>query len=82
MDEETEKIFHLKQGMVRASFAMYSTLNDAFALINALNDIVKRKNYYQSLYHVDESGNYRHNTFRFHHKTEFSIQACLSELIT
>ena len=82
MDEETEKIFHLKRGMVRASFAMYSTLNDAFALINALEDIVKRKNYYQSLYHVDESGNYRHNTFRFHHKTEFSIQACLSELIT
>ena len=80
--EEKEQELHLKRGMVRASFAMYSTNTDADALIRAIKDIVKRKDTYLSLYHVDEFGDYKHNTFQFNHKGEFSIRECLSELIT
>ena len=78
--EEIEKLIHMKQGMVRASFAMYSTLDDANALIEAVEEMVKRKEYYRSLYHIDEKDNYVHNTFKFNRSEEFSILQCIGEI--
>lgn len=80
--ENMEKAFHLKRGMVRASFAMYSTHEDAMALIEAVKDISKRKDYYRSRYRLDEHNNYVHKSFRFDHRGDFSIEKCISELTT
>jgi len=80
--KDVERILYLKGGMVRASFALYSTLADADSLIDAINNIVKRKDFFRSQYDVDEHGNYTHNTFQFDQKAEFSILNCLSEIIT
>ena len=53
--EDIEQVYHLKRGMVRASFALYSTEEDVAALINAVKDIASRKDYYLSQYVVARS---------------------------
>jgi len=54
-------------GMVRASFALYSTKDDIYALINAVNSIANNTEFYQSMYHVNVDGNYVHNIFKYDH---------------
>lgn len=80
--EERERINHLKQGMVRASFALYSTREDVAALEAALTEISREKDRYRKQYCVDSHGNYVHNSFQFDHHKEFSVQNCLVELIS
>lgn len=80
--EERERIYHLKQGMVRASFALYSTGEDVEALEAALKEICRHKDRYRSQYHLDIHGNYVHNSFEFNHAKEFSVQNCLVEFIS
>ncbi|MFQ6615629.1 MAG: aminotransferase class V-fold PLP-dependent enzyme [Fidelibacterota bacterium] len=80
--EERERIYHLKQGMVRASFALYSTREDVLALEAALKEISGKKDRYRARYHIDAQGNYIHNSFQFDHSKEFSIKNCLVDLIS
>ncbi|MFQ6674921.1 MAG: aminotransferase class V-fold PLP-dependent enzyme [Fidelibacterota bacterium] len=80
--EELERIYHLKQGMVRASFALYSTREDVQALETALKEICRQKDRFRVHYHVDAAGNYVHNSFQFDHSRAFSVQNCLVELIS
>ncbi|MFQ6674306.1 MAG: aminotransferase class V-fold PLP-dependent enzyme, partial [Fidelibacterota bacterium] len=79
--EDVDRVYHLRRGMVRASFAMYSTTEDVDALVTAVADMSQRKEFYQSQYHVDGHANYVHNSFKFDHSKEFSIENCISELI-
>ena len=44
--EDFEQIYEFKRCMVRANFAIYSTIKDVNALISALNEIGITKNYY------------------------------------
>ncbi len=71
--DELKYALTLKKGMVRASFAMYSTREDADELVRALTDISTRRDYYRRLYHVDEDENYVHNDFAFDHREVFSV---------
>ncbi|MEE9167073.1 MAG: aminotransferase class V-fold PLP-dependent enzyme [Candidatus Neomarinimicrobiota bacterium] len=80
--EDMDKVFHRKRGMVRASFAIYSTAEDVVTLIEAVEDISRRKDYYRSLYHAGDHDDYVHNTFHFDHRVDFSIEDCVSELTT
>ncbi len=74
VDEENfEDTFKLKSGMVRASFGLYNTLSDIDALEQALIDITQNTELYTAQYHVDESDNYRHNTFNLALKNHFSV---------
>nr|MBC8322813.1 aminotransferase class V-fold PLP-dependent enzyme [Candidatus Neomarinimicrobiota bacterium] len=74
IDEENfEDAFKLKSGMVRASFGLYNTLSDIDALEKALIDITENTESYSAQYHVDESDNYRHNTFNLAFKNHFSV---------
>jgi selenocysteine lyase/cysteine desulfurase len=74
IDEEGfEGAFKLKSGMVRASFGIYNTLADIDALEKALIDITENAESYTAQYHVDESDNYRHNTFNLALKNHFSV---------
>jgi hypothetical protein len=72
-EEDFEGAFKLKSGMVRASFGIYNTLADIDALEKALIDITENAESYTAQYHVDESDNYRHNTFNLALKNHFSV---------
>ena len=80
--EDIEQIYHLKRGMVRASFALYSTEEDVATLISAVKDIASRKDYYQSQYEVDNSKNYVHKSFYFDHTETFSVEDAISALLS
>ncbi len=67
----------IKAGMVRASFGLYSTQEDVDLLVDALHDITSRKDEYSALYHVDEDGNYVHNSFKMTAANPFSISEAL-----
>ncbi len=74
VDEENfEDAFKLKSGMVRASFGLYNSISDIDALEKALIDITENTESYTAQYHVDESDNYRHNTFNLAFKNHFSV---------
>lgn len=56
--------FKVKAGMVRASFGIYSTKDDVKALINALKDIVVKRDKYSKLYQLNENRIYKHKSFQ------------------
>ena len=80
--DEIESKYKLLAGMVRASFGIYNKMEDVDSLINAINGIVMRKEEFSNLYHVDESGNYVHNTFKMELENNFSIPGLLDEYLT
>ena len=80
--DEIESKYKLLAGMVRASFGIYSKMEDVDTLINALSEIANRKEKFSQLYHVDESGNYVHNTFKMELENNFSIPVLLDEYLT
>ena len=67
--------------MVRASFGIYNKIEDVDALINALQQIISRKNEFKQLYHVDETGNYVHNTFQMEIENNFSVSDSIKTLL-
>jgi selenocysteine lyase/cysteine desulfurase len=80
-EEEIESKYRLLAGMVRASFGLYNKSEDVDALINALQKIVSRKKEFIGLYHVDESGNYIHNTFQMAAENNFSVDELLNDYL-
>lgn len=52
-----------RQGMVRASFGIYTTEADVEALLAGLSDLLSRPSHYRSLYRSDSGGNYYHRDF-------------------
>ncbi len=78
-DEELESLADLHRGMVRASFGVYSTKEDADALADAVQHIASNGQFYKDNYERLESGDYVHKTFRFDHARVFSIQGAVDE---
>jgi len=78
--EKIEAAFHLKRGMVRASFAIYTTAEDIKILISALNDITERKEFYKNQYHVVNE-NYIHKTFTLRDDQRFTVLSTLEEIL-
>ena len=78
--EKIEAAFHLKRGMVRASFAIYTTAEDIKTLISALNDITERKEFYKNQYHVVNE-NYIHKTFTLRDDQRFTVLSTLEEIL-
>mgnify|MGYP002631701751 CR=1 FL=1 len=70
-----------KQGMVRASFGLYSTESDIDALVFALEDITLKKEDYKSLYVAASAGNYIHKTFRPDSRDRFSIRNFVADYL-
>ncbi|UCH10871.1 MAG: aminotransferase class V-fold PLP-dependent enzyme, partial [Fidelibacterota bacterium] len=80
-DEELAAAGMAKPGMVRASFGLYSTQEDADALIAALKDIIRNQGTYLPLYRLAESDHeFRHTTFRLNAE-EFSVPDIVSRVI-
>ena len=80
-DNELESKYKLKAGMVRASFGIYNNQTDVDKLIDALKEIVDRKNEFKKLYHVDDTGNYLHNTFRMEIENNFSVKDSINSFL-
>ncbi len=69
----------IKAGMVRASFGLYNTQADVDLLIAALIDIQKNKASYDTLYHIDERGNYVHSQFNMMKANHFTVREFLNQ---
>lgn len=63
-------------GMVRISFGLYNTRADVDAAVEAIEDIIRRADYYRSQYLpvLDGSGDWRHRHFRFNPGEVFGIE--------
>lgn len=73
-NEELERLAELRRGMVRASFAVYSTHEDVDALVAALREIVLRREELVGFYERLSNGDYRHSSFVFDTTAAFSTR--------
>ena len=71
-NDELEALAELHRGMVRASFGIYNTRDDVDALIAALSEISRNKDFYYSQYHQAACENFFHNSFEFDSAPVFS----------
>lgn len=78
---ELERLAEQHRGMVRASFALYTTREDVDALAAALAEIVARRDELLALYQRLPNGDYRHREWKFDTSTAFSIRAAVDEAI-
>lgn len=74
-------LIKLKQGMVRASFGLYTTDTDIDALIYGINDLLARRGHYLAHYRGDAGGNYRHKTFLVPTKALFDPLTTLDRVL-
>jgi hypothetical protein len=72
----------LHRGMVRASFGIYTTREDADALATAVRQIAAKGAEYAALYDRLPSGDYVHKTFQFNHAEVFSVRGVVDEWMT
>jgi selenocysteine lyase/cysteine desulfurase len=80
-DEELAASGVPKPGMVRASFGLYNTREDADALVAALKDIMRNRDTYLPQYRLEESDHeFRHTSFSLS-AAEFSVPGIVSEAI-
>ena len=76
-DEELENLADMQRGMVRASFGIYSTREDADALVDAVRHIALNAAFYAERYDPQENGDYFHKTFRFDSEQLFSAKGAV-----
>ena len=72
-DEELAASCLPKPGMVRASFGLYNTKEDAELLVAAIKDLIEQRDFYQGLYEMGNDLEYHHKTFKFDPLEVFSI---------
>ena len=66
-------------GMVRASIGLYTTNDDIDKLIDALSQIISKKNFYSNYYTMNENGDYQHKEFTFSSKDFFSLTSTIDK---
>jgi hypothetical protein len=81
-EDEYDSVFRVKTGMVRASFGIYSSVQDIEALVTALREIVADKDHYISHYKIDLNGNYVHKTFRPDVDHEFFVTNFIDQYLS
>ncbi len=71
--------WHLEpwMGMVRVSFGLYNTMDDVRHFITALQEIIERREEFESLYFINDHGDYEHKHFKFSSTDHFSLSSCL-----
>lgn len=70
-----------KQGMVRASFGLYTDGADIDALVMGLGDGLAKSDDYRKLYRSDSEGNYHHTRFTLPSKRLFDPASTLDEIL-
>ncbi len=80
-NEEMNRLFRDRRGMVRASFGLYTTGADIEALAAALHDIATTIDRYRPLYRGHEDGSYSHRHFRIPPRALFDPEQALEEAL-
>lgn len=70
-----------RQGMVRASFGLYTRDDDVAALLAGIRDLLARPDHYRALYEPAADGNFRHRTFEAPAKALFDPEAALDRAL-
>ena len=78
-NEEVNRLFQDRRGMVRASFGLYTTQEEISALATALTDIATHIDRYRPLYQGCGDGSYRHRDFHPEEEGLFDIEQALAE---
>lgn len=73
-NEQLEKMAEMQRGMVRASFAIYTTRADVDALAAALAEITASRERYEGNYNQLPNGDFLHRNFRFQPRDWFSVR--------
>jgi len=73
--------FMRKAGMVRASFGLYSTLEDVTLLEHALRTIIQDIDSLSSDYAINDENDYVHNTYHPNHDHIFSVVGALDNYL-
>ena len=81
-EDELELKYKLIAGMVRASFGIYSQPQDVDMLISSLKEIIRDREKFKKLYHVDKHGNYIHNEFKMELDDRFSMSERIKTLLS
>ena len=63
-DDQQESYINRKRGMVRASFSLYTTLEDIDYFIKSLKEIIINYKSLRGNYNVSPDGDYEHKTFK------------------
>ena len=68
-------------GMVRVSFGLYNTTDDVDAVVDALEDLVERPDWYRKQYRpaMDGSGDWLHRSFEHPPEASFSLTEAVDE---
>ena len=73
--------FMRKAGMVRASFGLYSTLEDVALLIAALKDIIQNGETYGQAYELNSENDYVNTSYRIDKEEIFNIVGAIDQYI-
>jgi len=79
---ELQSLSEARQGMVRASFGIYTTRADVDALVAAIEKMAADKDEYEPLYDPLPNGDYRHKTFSFEPDQVFSVRNAVDSWLT
>ena len=71
---ELEALAELQRGMVRASFGIYTTVEDIDELADAVRNISENRDVYEAAYTQQSNGDYVHKSFTFDHARIFSVR--------
>ncbi len=74
--------FMRKSGMVRASFGLYSTLEDVEFLISALKEIISNIDDYSKDYSVNGDNDYIHKSYRPEHHSIFNVVGAIDDYLS
>lgn len=74
--------FMRKAGMVRASFGLYSTLEDVDLLLSALKDIIQNAEVYNREYEVNAENDYAHKSYKVNNEDVFTIMAAVDRYLS
>jgi selenocysteine lyase/cysteine desulfurase len=74
--------FMRKAGMVRASFGLYSTLEDVQSLITALKYIINHADEFEKQYKINDENDYQHLTYGLKADDIFSIESALDDYLS
>ncbi len=77
-NQQINRLFQDRRGMVRASFGLYTRREDITALVAALKDIETNIDHYRPLYQGDADGHYQHRHFKPATTDIFDIEQTLN----
>jgi len=81
MDCDDEQAIMLRLGMVRASFGIYSCVDDIDSLVAGIEDVQRNEAKYRKLYRVNDQATFEHVSFRADTANQFTPTTAVSHFL-